>query len=92
MGKTSLSQVESIDEILARDAPADEPEYISLATEKRNPEMFAPLIGGTTPEEKAKIEQEILAMKELSYARSVSSRVPQDEKRGPWQLQQAVVL
>ena len=59
-------QVESIDEILARDAPADEPEYISLATEKRNPEMFAPLIGGTTPEEKTKIEHEILAMKELT--------------------------
>ncbi len=64
--QTAPEPVETIEEILARDAPADEPEYISLATEKRNPEMFAPLIGGTTPEERAKIEQEILAMKAVT--------------------------
>ena len=58
--------VESIDAILARDVPADEPEYISLATQKRNPDMFAPLIGGTTADERAKIEQEISAMKEIT--------------------------
>ena len=51
--------VESIDDILARDPPADELEYVSFATERSNPQVWAPLIGGVTAEEKARIEQEL---------------------------------
>lgn len=52
---------ESIDDILARPAPPDEPEYISHATARSGAPMFAPLIGGTTAEEEYKIKQELAA-------------------------------
>lgn len=54
--------LESIDDILARPAPPDEPEYISFATARGNPQMWAPLISGTTQEEKQRIEHELAAV------------------------------
>lgn len=53
-------QTESIDEILARPAPPDEPEQFSKETARqRDKQHFASLIGGTTMQEKAIIEDEL---------------------------------
>ncbi|EXJ92380.1 hypothetical protein A1O3_00930 [Capronia epimyces CBS 606.96] len=51
----------SIDEILARPAPPDEPEYMSLQTSSERRQRNAPLIGGTTTDEKHRITEELLA-------------------------------
>src|ERR1700722_10771304 len=51
---------ETADDILARSPPADLPEYISKTTEKSR--MFwAPLISGSTQEEKHLMNQELAA-------------------------------
>lgn len=53
-------QSESIDDILARPAPPDEPEQFSKETARqRRRQHFASLIGGTTMQEKAEIEEEL---------------------------------
>ena len=58
---------ESVDEILARPAPPDEPEQFSKDTaRRRDKQHFAPLIGGTTMHEKALIEDELEAAGKLT--------------------------
>ncbi|KEF57602.1 uncharacterized protein A1O9_05520 [Exophiala aquamarina CBS 119918] len=53
-------QTELVDEILARPAPPDEPEQFSKNTARqRDKQHFAPLIGSTTMQEKAMIEDEL---------------------------------
>ena len=64
--QTGPEPFESIDEILARPAPPDEPEYTSFATARADRPMWAPLLGGTTSEEKSKIEQELAAAEILT--------------------------
>jgi hypothetical protein len=50
----------SIDEILARPAPPDEPEYMSQQSAARGRGIYwAPLIGGTTMDEKHRIDEEL---------------------------------
>ena len=52
-----------VNDVLIRLPPADEAEYISNATWRLEPQhMFAPLIGGTTQEEKNKIDEELIEM------------------------------
>ena len=63
--------LETVDEILARDPPPDEPEYISRQTAQssRAKYIFAPLIGGTTMDEKLLIKQEIALAAEKKAAK-----------------------
>ncbi|EXJ85642.1 hypothetical protein A1O1_06008 [Capronia coronata CBS 617.96] len=50
----------SIDEILARPAPPDEPEYISnQSASLRKRDYNVPLVGGTTTDEKCRIAEEL---------------------------------
>ena len=55
------AELETVEAILSRSPPPDEPEYISNATAKstRVDRMFAPLIGGTQMDEKLAIEHEL---------------------------------
>ena len=70
---------ESVEEILSRSPPPDEPEYISNATLRAGFKGFAPLIGGTTMEEKSKIEGELwqkgkLEIPEKSHPEYIKAR------------------
>lgn len=58
--------LDSVSDILARSPPPDEPEYLSNATAKSKGDYIcAPLIGGTTMDEKNAIEHELAAAGKL---------------------------
>ena len=76
---------DTADEILARSPPPDEPEYISKTTQKSG--MFwAPLISGSTQEEKDLIQQELAAAGKFEFLERYHPEYVQTRMNDPVKL------
>jgi hypothetical protein len=78
---------QSIDDILALPAPADEPEYVSFATARSGAPFFAPLIGGTAPDEEYRINQELAAASKKELPQHAHPEWIRLKSQEPWNFE-----
>ncbi len=77
--------LETVDDILAASPPPETPEYISKATERKGL-FWAPLISGTTPDEKDTMDQELAAIGKFSYPERYHPKYVETKQNDPGNL------
>jgi hypothetical protein len=82
---------ETADDILARSPPPDKPEHISKTTQ-RTGMFWAPLISGSTQEEKALMNQELAAAKKYQFPELYHPEYVETRVNDPANLNRQLIL